>query len=52
MSAAANVEVNGQLQLGGSSETIQVTATGDLLSTTSDVSTTVDQKIVPEPALP
>ncbi len=46
VSAAANVEVNGQLQLGGSSETIQVTATGDLLSTTSDVSTTVDQKIV------
>jgi hypothetical protein len=46
VSAAATVEVNGALSIGGESQTVTVTASSELLSNVSDVSTTVDQQIV------
>ena len=46
VSAGAQVPLNVSLAIGGASESVTVQATGELLSTTSDVSTTVDSKIV------
>jgi len=46
VSAGATVQVNGALQVGRASQTVEVVAEAELLSTTSDVSTTVDRQIV------
>lgn len=46
VSAGASVPVNAALQVGETSETVTVTADSELLSTTSDVSTTVDHQLV------
>ena len=46
VSAGSQVPLNAKLVVGGSSETLTVQASSELLSTTSDVSTTVDTKIV------
>ena len=46
VSAGATVQVNSALQVGRTSQTVEVVAQSELLSTTSDVSTTVDRQIV------
>jgi Carboxypeptidase regulatory-like domain/TonB dependent receptor-like, beta-barrel len=46
VSAGATAEVNGSLEVGQTTQTVMVQADTELLSTTSDVSTTVDRQIV------
>lgn len=46
VSAGATANVNGTLAVGSDSQRVTVHADAELLSTTSDVSTTVDQKLV------
>lgn len=46
VSAGTTVQVNGALQVGGASQVVTVVASNELLSTDSNVSTTVDSQIV------
>jgi hypothetical protein len=46
VSATATVQVDGALQVGGTTQVVTVTADAELLSVTADVSTTVDRQIV------